>query len=243
MDDVFSKSPYFQHQRSFDIMERLGFIGTGGMGGPMAANLLKAGFKLTVYDVRREASRLLEEKGAAYAPSPRAVAEASEVVLSMLPFGEAVREVGLGKSGLVEAASGARIWIDLSSVEQQAIIEVEKSLRAKGWTVIDASVGGVEEYAAAGELSIKVAGDKAAVDRIRPLLEPMGKKTTYCGVLGNAKLVKTAIAMHAAVRRPWRPWKSSTGSSLAGSAGRSHRRFLRIPGPGLSPSSVIARAS
>ncbi len=181
-------------------MERLGFIGTGGMGGPMAANLLKAGFKLTVFDVRREASRLLEEKGAAYAPSPRAVAEVSEVVLSMLPFGEAVREVGLGKSGLIEAASGARIWIDLSSVEQQAIIEVEKSLKAKGWTVIDASVGGVEEYAAAGELSIKVAGDKAAADRIRPLLEPMGKKTTYCGVLGNAKLVKTAIAMHGAVQ-------------------------------------------
>ncbi|HLC26062.1 MAG TPA: NAD(P)-dependent oxidoreductase [bacterium] len=181
-------------------MERLGFIGTGGMGGPMAANLMKAGYKLTVLDLRREATKSLEEKGAAYASSPRAVAEASEVVLSMLPFGEAVREVGLGKNGLVEAGSGARIWIDLSSVEEQAIVEAEKILKPKGWTVIDATVGGVEEYAAAGELSIKVAGDKAAVDRIQPLLEPMGKKITYCGALGNAKLVKTATAMHAAVQ-------------------------------------------
>ena len=90
-------------------MERLGFIGTGGMGGPMASNLMKAGYRLTVLDLRREATKSLEEKGAAYASSPRAVAEASEVVLSMLPFGEAVREVGLGKNGLVEAGSGARI--------------------------------------------------------------------------------------------------------------------------------------
>lgn len=181
-------------------MEKLGFIGTGGMGGPMAANLMKAGYKLTVLDLRREATRPLEEKGATYASTPKAVAEASEAVLSMLPFGSAVREVGLGKNGLLEAASGARVWIDLSSVEEQAVREVDKTLKPKGWTVIDASVGGVEEFARAGELSIRVAGDKAAVDRIRPLLEPMGKKITYCGVLGNAKLVKTGTAMHAAVQ-------------------------------------------
>lgn len=181
-------------------MERLGFIGTGGMGGPMAANLMKAGYKLTVLDLRREATRALEEKGATYAPTPKAVAEAVDVVLSMLPFGDAVREVGSGKGGLVEAGSGARIWIDLSSVEEQAIRDVEEGLRPKGWTVIDATVGGVEEYAVSGELFIKVAGDKATVDRIRPLLQPMGKKITYCGALGNAKLVKTGTAMHAAVQ-------------------------------------------
>lgn len=181
-------------------MKRLAFIGTGGMGGPMAANLIKAGHKLTVLDIRREMTRTLEKEGAAYVPSPRAAAEASEVVLSMLPFGDAVREVGLGKGGLVEAASGARIWIDFSSVEQQSIIEVEKGLKPNGWTVIDATVVGVEEYAVSGELSIRVAGDKDAVEKIRPLLMPMGKKITYCGMLGNAKLVKIATAMHSAVQ-------------------------------------------
>jgi 2-hydroxy-3-oxopropionate reductase len=181
-------------------MEKLGFIGAGGMGGPMAANLLRAGFALTVFDLKREAVRALEVRGAIYASSPKAVAEASEVVLSMLPVNEAVLEVALGVNGLVAAVAGARIWIDLSSVEQGTIMVAESGLRSKGWTVIDASVQGVEEYAAAGELFIRVAGDKAAVERIRPILEPMGQGITYCGELGNAKLVKTATAMHAAVQ-------------------------------------------
>lgn len=181
-------------------MQRLGFIGTGGMGGPMAANLIKAGHKLTVLDASRETTRTLEQQGALYAPSPRAAAEASEVVLSMLPYGDTVREVGLGRGGLVEADSGARIWIDFSSVEQQSIIEVEDRLKPKGWTVIDATVVGVEEYAVSGDLCIRVAGDKHAIEKIRPLLLPMGKKITYCGVLGNAKLVKIATAMHTAVQ-------------------------------------------
>ncbi len=180
-------------------MEKLGFIGTGGMGSLMAANLMKAGFRLTVFDLKREAAKALEEKGATWASSPKKVAEASTVVLSMLPFGATVREVALGKEGLVEAASGARVWIDLSSVEQQAIIEVDRGLKPKGWTVVDASVGGVEEHAATGELSIRVAGDKAAVDKIRPVLQPMGNKITYCGALGNAKVLKTATAIYSAI--------------------------------------------
>ncbi|MBI4526829.1 MAG: NAD(P)-dependent oxidoreductase [Deltaproteobacteria bacterium] len=180
-------------------MEKIGFIGTGGMGGLMALNLLKAGFKVTVFDLRAEAMKGLVEKGGSSASSPKTAAEASEVVLSMLPFGAAVRDVGLGKDGLIEAASGARIWVDLSSVEEQAIIGVDKALRPEGWTVIDASVGGVEEHAAVGELSIRVAGDKKAVDKIRPILEAMGSKITYCGKLGNAKLLKTATAIYSAI--------------------------------------------
>ena len=181
-------------------MERLGFIGAGGMGCPMAANLLKTGFTLTVFDVKREATRVLEEQGAIYASSPREVAEASAVVLSMLPVNEAVLEVALGINGLAAAVAGARIWIDLSSVEQGTIIAAEKGLRSRDWRVIDASVQGVEEYAAAGELFIRVAGDLAMLEQIRPILEAMGQRITYCGALGNAKLVKTATAMHAAVQ-------------------------------------------
>jgi len=181
-------------------MERLGFIGTGGMGGPMVANLLKAGFRVTVFDTKREATRHLEKTGASYAPSPQAVAESSEAVLSMLPFGDSVREVGFGEKGLAKAVSGAKIWIDLSSVEREAITVLEKGLKIKGWTLLDASVGGVEEDAAAGTLAINVSGEKAAVDLIRPVLAALGKKITYCGALGNAKLVKTGTAMHAAVQ-------------------------------------------
>jgi len=106
-------------------MQRLGFIGTGGMGRPMAANLLKAGFTLTVHDARREATAPLEEKGAKVAHSPRQVAEQSDVVLSMLPVNEAVHAVAAGPGGLTETLAGARVWIDFSSVDRDTILRAE----------------------------------------------------------------------------------------------------------------------
>ncbi len=181
-------------------MNRLGFIGTGGMGSPMVVNLLKAGFRVTVFDNKREATRALEKNGASYASSPQAIAESSEAVLSMLPFDDSLREVALGERGLIQAVSGARIWIDLSSVAREAVTCLEKDLQVKGWTIIDASAGGVEEDAAAGVLAINVSGEKATVDLIGPVLAALGKKITYCGALGNAKLVKTGTAMQAAVQ-------------------------------------------
>ncbi|MBI1892980.1 MAG: NAD(P)-binding domain-containing protein, partial [Candidatus Rokubacteria bacterium] len=113
-------------------MQRLGFIGTGGMGRPMAANLLKAGFTLTVHDVRREATAPLEEQGAKVAHSPRQVAEQSDVVLSMLPVNEAVHAVAAGPGGLTETLAGARVWIDFSSVDRNTILRAEAALRPKG---------------------------------------------------------------------------------------------------------------
>src|SRR6266508_497546 len=100
-------------------MKTLGFIGTGGMGSGMAANLIKAGNKLIVNDLRREQCQGLESQGAVYKDSPKAVAESCEIVLSMLPYNEAVRTVGLGSGGLHEAASGARLWIDFSSIDKK----------------------------------------------------------------------------------------------------------------------------
>src|SRR5262245_40044662 len=141
-------------------MKTLGFIGTGGMGSAMAANLIKAGYPLVVNDLRREATRSLEDQGAAYRETPRAVTEASEVVLAMLRHNEAVHEVGLGKSGLIEAKSGAKLWIDFSSIDKQTIVDVNRELTEKGWRVLDASAGGVEEQAAAGALTFWVSGSK-----------------------------------------------------------------------------------
>ena len=112
-------------------MKTLGFIGTGGMGGPMAANLIKAGHRLVINDIRREVTRSLESQGAQFKDSPKAVAEASEVVLSMLPYNEAVKEVGLGRSGLHEAAGGAKLWVDISSIDKKTILEVNAELQKK----------------------------------------------------------------------------------------------------------------
>jgi 3-hydroxyisobutyrate dehydrogenase-like beta-hydroxyacid dehydrogenase len=181
-------------------MQTLGFIGTGGMGSGMAANLIKAGYSLVVNDLRREQARGLESQGAVFKESPRTVAESCELVLSMLPYNEAVREVGLGGGGLHEAANGAKLWVDFSSIDKKTIVGVNGELQRKGWTVLDGSAGGVEEAAAAGTLSLWISGPKEPFDQHQPVFKAMGKKILHVGELGNAKLVKNAMAMFAAIQ-------------------------------------------
>lgn len=181
-------------------MNTLGFIGTGGMGSGMASNLIKAGYRLVIHDLRREVARDLEGQGATFKESPKAVAESSEIVLSMLPYNEAVKTVGLGQGGLHEAISGARLWIDFSSIDKKTIVGVNAELRKKGWTLLDGSAGGVEEQAAAGALSLWLSGPKEIFDQHGAIFQAMGKKIVHVGELGNAKLVKNAMAMFAAIQ-------------------------------------------
>ncbi|MDX1483167.1 MAG: NAD(P)-dependent oxidoreductase [Alphaproteobacteria bacterium] len=181
-------------------MTTLGFIGTGGMGSGMAANLIKAGYSLVVNDLNRDQAKGLEGQGAKFADSPKAVAEASELVLSMLPHNDAVSAVALGKGGLHEASGGAKVWIDFSSIDKETIVAASDVLSKGGWTVVDASAGGVEEVAAAGELALWLSGSKEVFDAHQPIFEAMGKSVLHVGELGNAKLVKNAMAMVAAVQ-------------------------------------------
>jgi len=181
-------------------MKTIGFIGTGGMGSGMAANLIKAGYRLVVTDLRREQAKGLESEGAQFKDTPKAVAESCELVLSMLPNNDAVSAVALGKSGLAEATTGTKVWIDFSSIDKETIVSVSGELNKKGWTVVDASAGGVEEVAAAGELALWLSGSKALFDEHQPIFKAMGKSILHVGGLGNAKLVKNAMAMLAAVQ-------------------------------------------
>jgi 3-hydroxyisobutyrate dehydrogenase-like beta-hydroxyacid dehydrogenase len=181
-------------------MKTLGFIGTGGMGSGMAANLIKAGYPLVVNDLRREQAKGLEGKGATFKDTPKALAQSCELVLSMLPHNDAVTAVALGKGGLIEATGGAKVWIDFSSIDKKTIVGASAELAKKGWTIVDASAGGVEEVAAAGELALWLSGPKAVFDEHLPILKAMGKSILHVGELGNAKLVKNAMAMLAAVQ-------------------------------------------
>jgi 3-hydroxyisobutyrate dehydrogenase-like beta-hydroxyacid dehydrogenase len=181
-------------------MKILGFIGTGGMGSGMAANLIKAGYRLVVTDLNRAQSQQLEKLGAEFKDSPKAVAESCELVLSMLPTNDAVKAVSLGKGGLAEATTGAKVWIDFSSIDKETIVSAGGELSKKGWTVVDASAGGVEEVAAAGQLALWLSGPKALFDEHQPIFQAMGKSILHVGELGNAKLVKNAMAMYAAVQ-------------------------------------------
>lgn len=181
-------------------MATIGFIGIGGMGVGMAANLIKAGYRLVVTDLRREQGRALEQQGAEFKATPREVAESCDIVLSMLPFNEAVKAVALGEGGLLEAQRGAKVWIDFSSIDKETIVDAAARLEAAGWTVADASAGGVEEVAAAGQLALWISGPKALFDENQPIFHAMGKSVLYVGELGNAKLVKNAMAMLSAVQ-------------------------------------------
>ena len=120
--------------------------------------------------------------------------------LDSLPHNGAVKAVALGKNGLAEATSGSKVWIDFSSIDKETIVGVSEELTPKGWTVVDASAGGVEEVAAAGQLALWISGSKAAFDEYQPIFKPMGKSILYVGPLGAAKLVKNAMAMLAAVQ-------------------------------------------
>ncbi len=181
-------------------MKTLGFIGTGGMGSGMAANLIKAGYSLVVTDLRREQAKALEAQGAKFVESPKAVAESCDLVLSMLPHNDAVKAVATGKGGLAEATKGAKVWIDFSSIDKQTIVRASNELSGKGWTVVDASAGGVEEVAAAGQLALWLSGSRELFDEHQPIFKAMGKSILHVGELGNAKLVKNAMAMLAAVQ-------------------------------------------
>jgi 2-hydroxy-3-oxopropionate reductase len=181
-------------------LKTLGFVGTGGMGSGMAANLIKAGYRLIVNDLRREQARGLEAQGAVFKASPKAVAESCEMVLSMLPYNEAVKAVGLGNGGLHEATSGAKLWVDFSSIDKKTIVAVSAELEDKGWKILDGSAGGVEEAAAAGTLSLWLSGSKELFSQHRAVFQTMGKKIVHVGELGNAKLVKNAMAMFAAIQ-------------------------------------------
>ena len=181
-------------------MQTIGFIGTGGMGSGMATNLIKSGYQLVVNDLNREQAKVLEDQGAKFVNTPREVAENSELVLSMLPNNEAVKTVGLGDGGLSEAGSGAKVWIDFSSIDKETIIGINSNLEKIGWTIIDAGAGGVEEVAAAGDLALWISGSEALFKEYQEILKPMAKSILHVGELGNAKLVKNAMAMFAAVQ-------------------------------------------
>jgi 3-hydroxyisobutyrate dehydrogenase-like beta-hydroxyacid dehydrogenase len=106
----------------------------------------------------------------------------------------------LGAGGLHEAAGGARVWVDFSSIDKKTIAGVNAELQKKGWTIIDGAAGGVEEAAAAGTLALWISGSKELFEQHQAVFKAMGKKITHVGELGNAKLVKNAMAMFAAIQ-------------------------------------------
>jgi 3-hydroxyisobutyrate dehydrogenase-like beta-hydroxyacid dehydrogenase len=172
---------------------RIGFIGLGVMGTPMSGHLAKAGHALTVLDVDRgKAERVAAaHAGVRIAGTPREVAQSSDVVVTMLPSGEYVRDVALGKAGLVEGFKGGELVIDTSSCEPWLTVETAQGLARKGVEMVDSATSGAEMGAKAATLVFMLGGSPQAVARARPVLEVMGKHLFHLGPIGAGHAMKS----------------------------------------------------
>jgi 3-hydroxyisobutyrate dehydrogenase len=169
---------------------KVGFIGLGNMGNPMATNLIKAGHELTVHDLRRESATNLLEMGAQWADTPKDTVPGNEVVFTSLPVPRDVEAVVLGENGILEGADSSSVYMDLSTNSPTVIRQIHSICAQRGVTVLDAPVSGGVYGAAAATLAVMVGGDKTVYDRMKPTLDAIGSHVIYCGPIGNGMVCK-----------------------------------------------------
>ncbi len=178
---------------------RIGFIGLGNMGGPMAANLVKAGHDVAAFDMSKEAVERAVAAGARAHNSAADAAGDAEAVVTMLPAGQHVRQVYLGDNGLLKTASKGALFIDSSTIDVATARDVHAAAKAARLDFVDAPVSGGVGGAAAGTLTFMVGGEEAAFGRAKPILEKMGKNIFHAGGAGNGQAAKICNNMLLAI--------------------------------------------
>lgn len=170
--------------------ERVGFVGLGTMGGPMARRLVAAGYDTAVYDIVAERVNALEAVGARAARSPREVAAASDLVITMLPdSGDVLAALG-GADGLSEGLRAGTVLVDMSTISPTVTREVAKQVESRGAAMVDAPVGRTSRHAEEGDLLIMIGGDEAVVARVEPVLAHFGHDRVRCGPIGSGETMK-----------------------------------------------------
>ena len=171
-------------------MDKIGFIGLGIMGKPMALNLMKAGFELIVYNRTKSKMNALIEQGAVGADSPKEVAENSDIIITIVSDTPDVEDVILGEQGVIHGAKAGSVVIDMSTISPSATKEMAAKLKEKNVDMLDAPVSGGDTGAINGTLAIMVGGDKEVLDRCMPVFNAMGKTITHTGTNGMGQVVK-----------------------------------------------------
>jgi 3-hydroxyisobutyrate dehydrogenase len=169
---------------------KLGFVGVGNMGNPMALNLIKAGHSLRVHDIRREAAANLEEAGATWTNSPKEAATGSDVVFLSLPMPPDVEKVVLADNGVLAGMQSGGTIIDMSTNSPTVVRSLADKTKGKGIAFLDAPVSGGVRGARNATLAVMVGGDKAIYDKCEPLLKAIGANVFYCGNSGAGNVVK-----------------------------------------------------
>ena len=176
-------------------METVGFIGLGNMGGPVAGHIQRAGFPMVVYDLREEATRPFEERGAKVADSVAALARQSAVVITALPMPSDVEQVASGMNGILQGVRQNSIYIDISTSPPSLIRRLEPLFRAKGAFVLDAPVASGQPGAARGIHEVMVGGDKEIFARAEAVLRAFGDQVIHAGPLGSGSICKLVHQM------------------------------------------------
>lgn len=169
---------------------KIGFIGLGIMGKPMAKNLIKAGFELVVCDINQEVVNDLASVGAETAETPAEVASRVKTVITMLPNSPEVKQVTLGESGLIDGATSGSVLIDMSSIAPLASIEISEALAEKGVEMLDAPVSGGEPKAIEGTIAVMVGGNKEVFDANYDIMMAMAGSVVYVGEIGAGNTAK-----------------------------------------------------
>jgi 3-hydroxyisobutyrate dehydrogenase-like beta-hydroxyacid dehydrogenase len=181
-------------------MANLGFIGLGTMGGQMVRRLLDKGHSVTGYNRTKAKAEWLIKGGMRWAESPRAVAEAADVVLSMVTDTKALASITSGPEGVLEGLRPGKVYVDISTVSPQASRDLAARVAAKGAVMLDAPVSGSVITLQQGQLSVMVGGPREAFERVKPILEDIGPKVTHVGENGLAVSMKIATNLGLAVQ-------------------------------------------
>ena len=175
-------------------MEKIGFIGLGIMGKPMALNLLEAGYELLVLETNRAAPEL-EEAGAKSLSTSKAIAEQADFVITMLPDSPQVEEVVFGEAGVLEGIREGAVFIDMSTIAPSTAKNIYEKMKEKGVEALDAPVSGGQVGAETGSISIMVGGSEEAFEKALPLFEVMGKNMVLIGDAGAGQMTKACNQM------------------------------------------------
>ena len=171
---------------------RVGFIGTGSIGQPMAGQIVAAGFSLVVHDIDRQAAEPLVEAGAEWADSPKSVAEQCEIVCTCLPGPPEFQEVVYGSGGVMEGIAAGSVFVDHTTNSPELVRATHRRLESAGVAMLDAPVSGGAEGARTRDLTILVGGDGETLDRCRPVLDAIAKTVMHVGDIGAGCVCKIA---------------------------------------------------
>jgi len=177
------------------MAEKVGFIGLGTMGQPMAGRIMGAGFPLTVWNRTKGKMDEVVKKGAKAAGSAKEVAAQSDVIVSMIADGPALEAITFGDSGVQAGIKSGSVFIDMSTVDPESSMRVVKAVEAKGAKMLRAPVSGSTVLASSGTLTILASGDKAAFDRCLPIFQTMGQKVFHVGTGDQARYLKLVLNM------------------------------------------------